>query len=154
MCPKGFDPVQELTGFYTLDIQTSASSGYLSGNMRFDFNSEFFLFPANVSQWSATACVNSFESLHGVSRVSCSHSATAYPGGGANYTVMFEKFPLKPYENNHFTNNGNPTLSAFKCASYNAKAGRRGRVSCALSITTPTTTAVPGEFKSEHWHAY
>jgi hypothetical protein len=40
---------------------------------------------------------------------------TAYTDNSVTYQVVFKKFPVLPYENNIFTNDGNPPLAVFSC---------------------------------------
>lgn len=35
--------------------------------------------------------------------------------GTGSYLLTFHSFPIQPYENNHFTHNGNFPLQTFKC---------------------------------------
>jgi hypothetical protein len=69
--------------------------------------------------------------------VTCSHGVEDFPGGGATYTIIFTKFPLTPYENNYYTNNGNPKITDFLCETVDANGFRRTRVDCSLTLATP-----------------
>ena len=35
--------------------------------------------------------------------------------GAGVYDIVFDRYPLQPYENNLFTHDGNPLLKYFKC---------------------------------------
>ena len=81
MCPKGLDPVNMHTTFYTLNITVATSTppgtGTMRGRMQFTFNGESFLFPANATLWDDNACAASFASLRSVETASC-HRTVAY----------------------------------------------------------------------------
>lgn len=81
MCPKGFDPIAPVLGYYTLTLKTSAAQGLISGYLKMTYNNEFFLFPANVSVWTGNECRKSFQGLNAFKTVTCAHGAQDYPGG-------------------------------------------------------------------------
>jgi hypothetical protein len=82
-------------------------------------------------------CVHIFIFIHSYT-YKC--KLTIFYIGGATYTIAFTKFPLTPYENNYFTNNGNPPITDFLCENVNANGFRRVRVDCILSLATPVCT--------------
>ena len=114
MCPKGFDPLITFTDFRSIMIETKAYGGYLAGYFKFTFNGETFAFPALASDWDEVACQQSFESLPNVGTVKCT-VGTSDEYGSTNYLVQFKEWPVIPYENNIYTNDGNPPNSAFSC---------------------------------------
>ena len=93
--------------------------------------------------WVYQACQRSFESLRAVKEVTCFRTDWAITWH-ATYTVQFKKWVTDaPYETNFYTNDGNPPLSAFACASKDAKSGRRTHVACTLTIANYKNLAPP-----------
>ena len=114
MCPKGFDPFSGFLNYRTIQILISSNGLTLSDYLKFKFNGYSFSMPANGNQWTSAKCENAFESLPNINEVKCTQGIISALGE-TNYTIEFLKFPIIPYENNIFSNNGNPILSNFQC---------------------------------------
>ena len=117
MCPKGDDPMSTFTGYRSLSITTSASSGTLAGKFKLTFNGEYITFPADAASFSPEQCKYAFESMPTFESVSCERG-TIDAMGGAAYTIRFKSYPSNPHENNIYTNDGNPALNLFSCVDY------------------------------------
>jgi EGF-like domain len=115
MCPKGVDPLTFYSSYRAITITTSADSGLLRGSLKFTFNGESITFPANARQWSSTQCKAAFESLPNIGMVTCSRSTKFNQYSGSVYAIQFRQFPVLPYENNVYMNDGNPNLINFQC---------------------------------------
>ena len=113
MCPKGDDPLTASVDYRTIKISTKSSSGALSGSFRFSFNGLSFSFPA---AWTEALCEDAFSELQNIEQVSCQISANANGlSNNLDITVNIFAFPSVPYENNIYSNDGNPDLSYFSC---------------------------------------
>ena len=114
MCPKGDDLLTPHTGHRTIKLTVNSQSKLrrLSGHFQFQFNGESFLFPPIRDNFLAADCEAAFEGLRNVKDVNCSVTADEYQN---SYVVSFLQFPVLPYENNIFSNDGSPPLSAFSC---------------------------------------
>lgn len=144
MCPKGDDPVTIHNGFRTIEIATSVSSGILAGYFVFTFNDQEFSFPALGNDWSSADCEAAFEALPNIRMVKCTQGALL-SGGSTTYLVQFLQWPVMPYENNLFTNDGNPTLSQFRCSTEYVTSGS----SPGCTISDVAANDIPGkEMKS------
>jgi hypothetical protein len=139
MCPKGDDPLTIHEGFRTILIKTSLSSGTLSGYFGFSFNNQWLSIPAEGNLWSSTACKAAFEELPNVVKVTC-RQGTLLSGGATSYLVQFIQWPTMPYENNIYTNDGNPDLSHFTCSTSGVTSGNN--VACTISDVA--ATGLPG----------
>jgi len=153
MCPKGRDPFTEALIYRTIFLNVSVSPNYgtvveILGDLRFTFNGESFYFPANISTWNANLCKVAFEKLRNVDEVIC----TANPVESTytrSFTIQFVAFPVFPYENNIYTNDGNPPLSAFSCDTsgvvvYTSTTSTSLATSCVVADVV-NSTSVPGQ---------
>lgn len=141
LCAKGDDPITPSNGYRTIkiisDVQQSAG-----GLLRFTFNGQSFFFPPDANKWRDAECKTSFESLPNVESVNC--TSKRLNARRTEYTVAFIKFPVEPYENNIFTNNGNPPLSVFSCDTSMITGSRK--VSCeVLDMITGDDKNLPGK---------
>jgi len=114
LCPKGYDPLVTFTDFRSIKIETKAYGGYLAGYFKLTFNGETFAFPALATDWTETDCQQSFMSLRNVGTVQCTQGDSD-PYGSTTYLIQFKEWPVIPYENNIYVNDGNPLNSAFSC---------------------------------------
>lgn len=118
MCPKGSDPLSVFTVFRTIVITTSFSANQdLSGDFRFTFENNAFLFPKDASTWSSSACILAFQAMSNIDKVLCTQALTNN-GLTATYTVLLKSFPLFPYQNNIYYHEGDPPLSFFECTHF------------------------------------
>jgi EGF-like domain len=115
MCPKGVDPLTFYSEYRAITLVTSAQGGFLQGEMTFSFNGQSFTFPANARKWTSAQCKAAFETLPNIGNVSCSRSTKFNVYNGGSYDIQFRMFPIIPYENNVYMNNGNPPLINFQC---------------------------------------
>jgi hypothetical protein len=142
MCPKGDDPLTLHQGYRTIQITTSVESGTLDGYFAFSFNDQEFSFPALSNLWSSEECKTAFQGLPNLKMVTCTQG-TRLSGGATTYMVQFLNFPTMPYENNVFTNDGNPPLSKFKCSTAGVTSG--SGVACTISDIAAYD--LPGSFR-------
>jgi hypothetical protein len=122
-------------------LETGASSGTLGGYFKFSFNGQAFSFPANAAYWQDADCELSVESLPNVHTATCAVTSSGRHGA-TSYLISFLTFPTYPYENNMYTNDGNPSIDDFACDSTGVT-GASG-VTCVLSDVAGT--ALPGSF--------
>jgi len=141
MCPKGDDPLTDFTDYRVITLTTNATQGFLNGTLRFTFNGESFNFPANASAWNESDCEKAFESLRNVDDVVCSRAAVTNRLS-SSFTIQFRSFPIHPYENNIFSNDGNPPLSAFYCDTSDVNKHDAKLVTC--TITDVVGDTYPG----------
>jgi hypothetical protein len=73
-----------------------------------------------------TRCSRLISALPNVAKAVCTRVSPVTPAGGANYSIAFEAFPNFPFENNLFSNDGNPPLKAFGCDTTAVKTGEDG----------------------------
>lgn len=139
LCPKGDDPLTPFTDYRTIILTTTASYGSLGGFFTLTFNGESVSFPAFASLWSVADCEKSLQSLRNVGTVKCTRSSVNSHGGAA-YGVQFLTFPVNPFENNVFTNDGNPSNSAFSCSTH----GITGAIAPLCTITDVAINTLPG----------
>lgn len=112
LCPKGDDPLTPHTGYFTISVISFAPKG-TTGLFRFAFNGQTLLFPAG---WTAAACSAAVSNLRTVGTAICTQSSVPSNDGTTyTYLIAFHSFPVLPFENNLFTNDGTPDLSAFAC---------------------------------------
>lgn len=140
MCPKGDDPLTPFSDYRTIRITTSASSGTYGGYYKFNFNGQSFVFPANASEWSYSDCIASFESLPNVDHALCSDPIVSNEYLNAQYTVQLISFPLFPFENNLYLNDGNPPLAAFTCDTFDVT----GVSNPTCTVSDVAVGAIPG----------
>lgn len=138
MCPKGDDPFTNSVDYRTIEITTSSTSS-LDGYFQFIFNGEYFYFPANANDWTASSCESDIESLSNIKDVECSRSSVG-TYNDATYTVQLMSFPVFPYENNIYHHDGNPSLSKFHCSTEKVTSGTD--VTCNISNVIVDT--IPG----------
>lgn len=112
MCPKGDDPLTDITDFRSIVITVSASRAIASGSLKFTFNDESLTIP--VRGWTDSDCEDAFDALPNIGEVRCSIRAA---GRFSSFSVLveFQKWPIFPYENNIYTHEGDPPLSSFTC---------------------------------------
>ncbi|CAN0348582.1 unnamed protein product, partial [Phaeothamnion confervicola] len=115
LCPKGDDPLTTGQGVRTVRLTTGAAAGRLAGTVALTFNGETARFPADAALLPADALASIVASLPNVARASAQRGATDAASGGAAYTIALEAFPVVPWENNLYSHDGNPPLSAFSC---------------------------------------
>ena len=150
LCPKGTDPLQTYTDFRSIVITTSASSCSngeqfctLTGSYELIFNGQSFVFPADATAWSSTACQTAFESLPNIGQVKCTQGTIA-EFHGTTYAVHFLSWPTFPYENNVYNHLGYPPLSSFQCTT-TAVTATGGAVNPSCTIADVTINTYPGE---------
>ena len=116
MCPKGDDPFTSFTNYRTITISLRTTS-MIGGNVQLWVNGQVLFFPAYWGSWSVAQCEASFATLANVASVVCSHSQKNLLDsiGNVDWTIAFTKFPMVPFENNIYTNNGSLPLSTFVC---------------------------------------
>jgi hypothetical protein len=138
MCPKGDDPLTAFADYRSIVITVNQyASTPLSGNYKFVFNGQPLSLP--TSQWENVECEKAFKSLPNVGSVSCTVSRNGRFGGYI-ILVKFLNFPVLPFENNIFQNDGYPSIIRFNCDSTGVLS--TGSVSC--SISEVPSVSVPG----------
>ena len=80
--------------------------------------------------------------LPNVKSVKCFSNGTDYTNGGTAYFVEFTGWPLKPYENNIYTNDGKPPISDFHCDASNVTNSLNSPVECNVREGNTSTLAV------------
>lgn len=132
LCPKGDDPLTPYSDFRSIIITVyQYPSSPISGSYKFTFNGQSIPLPTYV--WDAQTCEALFATLPNVGSVSCGITKNGRDGG-YTLTVQFLSFPVIPYENNIYTNDGNPPLSAFSCDA--TAVVTFGEASCQVSDVT------------------
>ena len=139
MCPKGDDPLTPKTGYKVITITTTASGGTLDGYFLLRFNQYSVRIPAKASEWTEAGCVESFQSLPVIGKVTCTKSVdNAY--GGATYTVTIKSYPLFPKDNNIFPLDGTVNTGILGCDA-SMVSGSSPR--CIITDSTPANTLLP-----------
>ena len=141
LCPKGDDPLTDFTDYRSIVIDTVALFGTLGGFFRFTFQGQSFSFPADSDSWQAQDCQKSFETLPNVKSVKCSVTAKG-SHGSTSYLVQFLSFPSFPYENNIYTNDGNPSINFMDCDT----SGVTGASHVSCTITDVAVSTIPGTY--------
>jgi hypothetical protein len=115
LCPKGDDPLTKSQVSRAIRITTTAVTGELGGKWTFTFDGESVEFGADASLVDGPACARLVAELPNVESATCERGAID-DHKGASYTVSFDAWPLRPWQNNVFSHNGNPSLSSFSCS--------------------------------------
>jgi hypothetical protein len=99
-----------------------------TGFYKFTFNGQSLALPTR--RWSAAECQIAFASMANLQAVQCGVNRNGRFNG---YTLLvyFLSFPVIPYENNLYTNDGNPPLSTFSCDTYGVTT--TGQVACTIT---------------------
>lgn len=140
MCPKGDDPMTSFANYLTVTISLRVSAGKLGGNVYLLINGQLIVFPAWYGSWSTSLCEKQFGAMNNIEEVSCRRTQNPDSKGNVDWVVAFRKFPMIPYENNIYTNNGSLPLSNFICrTTYMTGTG----ASC--KITNMTANSLPGK---------
>jgi hypothetical protein len=114
LCPKGDDPFTKDQASRTVQLVTGATRGTLAGQLQVTFNGETAGFDAAAGKFDGAACSKAISALPNVQFASCQRISTNEWSGGT-YEIAFDAWPTIPWENNLFSHNGNPPLSAFAC---------------------------------------
>jgi hypothetical protein len=114
LCPKGDDPLTKDQASRTVQLVTGATRGTLGGQLQVTFNGETAVFDAAAGKFDGAACSKAISALPNVQFASCERISTNEWGGGT-YKIAFDAWPTIPWENNLFSHNGDPPLSAFAC---------------------------------------
>lgn len=128
MCPKGFDPLLRSATYYreiNVTTNSTAAGSSMNGTYVMSFNGFDFEFNANASLFGEAECEAAWESLHNVEQVVCFRGAINQ-AGGATYNIKFLAWPAIPMQNNIFSHEGNPPLTAFTCDVSDARVWSRG----------------------------
>ncbi len=129
MCPKGFDPLLRSTTTYYREINVTTNStavgSSINGTFVMSFNGFDFEFNANATLFGEAECEAAWESLDNVEQVVCFRGAINQ-AGGATYNIKFLAWPAVPMQNNIFSHEGNPPLTAFMCDASDARVWPRG----------------------------
>lgn len=89
----------------------------MNGRFEFSFGPQSIIMTANANDLTSEVCTDYMKKLKGVSKVDCLREQVNSTTATGTYLVTFQDFPLMPYENNLFTHDGNPPLTAFRCNS-------------------------------------
>ncbi|GMH53759.1 hypothetical protein TrLO_g5373 [Triparma laevis f. longispina] len=111
LCPKGVDPLSP-PAFKTITMKTGAAKGELEGDLLISFLSEEIKLSAAAVE--PNELQTKLSSMKNIDTVDVSRGEVD-KNLGTTYTITFVKWPAIPYENNLFSNNGSPPLSAFSC---------------------------------------
>jgi len=141
MCPKGDDPFTLFTDYRTIILNTTVSSGYLNGTLKFTFNDESFFFPAAAGLWTEDQCRLALQGLSNVEEARCTRGVVTSQNT-TTYTMEFISFPISPQENNIYTHDGNPALSSFSCDTSLANTAAASGIKCI--ITDVVRNSLPG----------
>ena len=138
MCPKGDDPFTYFSDYRAIIITLSAYSAGFSGSFKLTYDSLTIAIPA--SGWTDELCQQAFQALPAFKTVRCSLSFATTRYGGFSLQVEFIEFAPIPYQNNIYTHEGDPSLSAFKCDTSGITT--TGSVTC--GITNVAYGSLPG----------
>lgn len=141
ICPKGDDPLSVFTDYRSIKIKAKATRGIMAGFFKFSFNGQSISFPADSRTWTTQECQNTFQMLPNVQTVQCSFAAPTDHHGTTEYLIQFRAFPVLPFENNIYVNDGNPPNSAFVCDT--ASVVGSDTVTC--TITDVAVNLLPGK---------
>lgn len=139
MCPKGDDPLTSFGNYRSVIISLRASSGKIGGTVQLVINGNTIKFPAAYTAWSTTQCETDFAKMPNLEEVRCSRTQSPDSIGNVDWTVAFKRFPMNPYENNVYSNDGSLPLEQFDCRN-NFMTGTG--VTCA--VTDVATSSIPG----------
>lgn len=129
MCPKGDDPLTPFTDYRSITITVAQySRAPTSGSYKFSFFGQPLSLP--TYQWSEKECEVAFQQLPNVGVVKCVVTKNGRYGG---YSILlqFLSYPVVPYENNVYENDGNPPITGFYCDSSGVITS--GAVSCKVA---------------------
>jgi hypothetical protein len=140
MCPKNNDPLTISQQFRTIKIalrtvSPSNASVLLTGSVGIRFMSQIAVLNASATQNTDNLCAEAFKTMQQVRSVSCRKSNVNGMTGEAEYIVAFTEWSHSGSENNVFTHDGNPPISAFQCDLMNARVE--------TDVTTATAAATP-----------
>ncbi|CAM9881317.1 unnamed protein product [Chrysoparadoxa australica] len=143
MCPKGDDPNTVSQNYRAITMTTSATATALTGTFRFSFQGESFSFAADASTYSAANMATALEALPNIEDVTVTQGVDGTTKG-AVYTITFIQWPALPSQNNIFTHDGNPSITAdFSCDTTGITSGN-----------TPTCTFADAEANNLREYAY
>ncbi len=141
ICPKAPDPYHAFTQYPTIQIsiydETGIKSGPTGPTFLFTFQGQSFAF--NPRRWTMDKCRSLFQSLPNIESVNC--TIVSIYGYTRTFQVVFTSFPLLPYENNLFSNDGDPNKWALDCIDTTLR--RPGQTWCNIEIINKTAS-VPG----------
>ena len=135
MCKKNFDPVfiEEQTERRTIRLITHASEGTLQGRYEFSFGQSSVFFEAVAPQFDSAACTQALTKLKSVRAARCVREDFVEGPNSGSYLIRLESFPEAPFENNIFSHDGNPPLSAFGCNTTRIDEELAMGISCTLA---------------------
>lgn len=138
MCPKGDDPLTLFTDYYSITITVAAIARSYTGYLKFSFQTQSLSIPQ--SGWTDQNCQKAFEALPNIRKVRCTIQYSSSRYGGFVILVQFIEFPIIPYLNNVYTNDGKPALSDFVCET--KQINTLGTVTCVIEEVAVNT--IPG----------
>lgn len=117
MCPKAYNPIQKevLPNRRAIRLSTGVLSGVLNGQFSFSFSGSAISLDANANTLGSAQCTAHFTQLGSAASVDCVREELDEATGTGEYIITFDEYPLLPHENNIFSHDGNPPVSAFKC---------------------------------------
>lgn len=148
MCPKGDDPFTYFSDYRAIIITLNAYSAGFSGSFKLTYDSLTISIPA--SDWTDELCQQAFQALPAFKTVRCSLSFSSTRYGGFSLQVEFIEFAPIPYQNNIYTHEGDPLLSAFKCDTSGIVT--TGSVTC--GITNVVYGSLPGNMTLYAAHCF
>ena len=147
LCPKGLNPFVPFNQLPTLRLtiydDTAKSTRPNGPAFIFTFQGKSFYF--HHRRWTMADCKRQFESLPNVETVNCTLESTP-TSFLKTILVTFEAFPLLPFENNVYVNNGDPNDWKVGCVDTRGP-GARG-TSCSIEIVNNSMSSVryPSKF--------
>ena len=116
MCPKAYDvlTLDQKPHRRAVRVLTGVEGGDLIGQFAFSFSGASIDLEANANKLDSLQCTQRLRALASLGEASCTRE-TANEDGTGSYIISIDSFPLMPHENNLFTHQGNPPVSAFKC---------------------------------------
>ena len=113
-------------------MDTGAGGGTLAGQFRVGVLGHYVYINANADTTTNTVLKTALESLGAIKSVTVTRG-TVDVNKGAAYTVTFTAWPQRPEENNIFSHDGTPPLSAFSCAMHQVTSGTNPTCGWAIS---------------------
>ncbi len=121
-------------------IVTGVVSGELNGRFGFSFSGSAIQFDANANRMTGEICTQTLKQMKSFGEATCEREVAESDGSGS-YVITIDSFPVLPHENNIFTHNGNPSISAFRCNMTDTF--HLGAVNPYCSITDVETEDIP-----------
>lgn len=132
LCPRGADPLVTVSQYFVAVLTTGAGGGTLAGQFRVGVLGHYVYINANADTTTNTVLDTALESLGAIKSVTVTRG-TVDVNKGAAYTVTFTAWPQRPEENNIFSHDGTPPLSAFSCAMHQVTSGTNPTCGWAIS---------------------